>query len=52
MADALPTRMTAVEIAEPGGPEVLRPTPRDLPVPQCGRSPDPRCRRRGQTPRT
>jgi NADPH2:quinone reductase len=30
---ALPSTMKAVEIAEPGGPEVLRPTQRALPVP-------------------
>jgi putative PIG3 family NAD(P)H quinone oxidoreductase len=30
----LPTSMTAIEIAEPGGPEVLRPT--TLPLPQPG----------------
>ncbi|WP_414898664.1 NAD(P)H-quinone oxidoreductase [Rhodovulum sp. YEN HP10] len=32
----LPPVMRAVEIAEPGGPEVLRPTERPVPVPQPG----------------
>lgn len=36
MTDALPAHMTAVEIAEPGGPEVLRPAQRDVPVPGAG----------------
>ena len=33
---ALPATMTAIEIAEPGGPEQLRPTTRPLPVPGEG----------------
>ncbi|MEI7606360.1 MAG: NAD(P)H-quinone oxidoreductase [Rhodospirillaceae bacterium] len=33
---ALPATMTAIEIAEPGGPEQLRPTTRPLPVPDAG----------------
>nr|WP_155774138.1 NAD(P)H-quinone oxidoreductase [Rhodovulum sp. MB263] len=32
----MPAVMRAVEIAEPGGPEVLRPTERPVPVPQPG----------------
>lgn len=32
----LPDRMTAVAIAEPGGPRVLRPQLRDVPVPVAG----------------
>ena len=32
----LPTEMTAVEIAEPGGPEVLRPARRPVPEPGLG----------------
>lgn len=32
----LPRRMTVVEIAEPGGPDVLRPAERDVPVPGHG----------------
>ena len=35
MAD-LPTEMTAIEITEPGGPEVLRPARRPLPEPAHG----------------
>lgn len=34
MSDALPKTMTAVEIAEPGGPEVLKPVER--PTPEAG----------------
>lgn len=33
---ALPNNMTAVEISEPGGPEVLRPVPRPVPAPAPG----------------
>ncbi len=33
---SLPTEMTAIEITEPGGPEVLRPTRRPLPEPALG----------------
>jgi len=36
MTDALPEQMTAIEIAEPGGPEVLRPVPRPVPSPGAG----------------
>jgi putative PIG3 family NAD(P)H quinone oxidoreductase len=36
MAVELPTEMTAVGIAEPGGPEVLRPERRPVPHPQGG----------------
>jgi NADPH2:quinone reductase len=32
----LPKMMRAVEISQPGGPEVLRPTERPLPVPKAG----------------
>jgi putative PIG3 family NAD(P)H quinone oxidoreductase len=32
----LPSRMTAIEIARPGGPEVLTPVERDVPTPQVG----------------
>jgi putative PIG3 family NAD(P)H quinone oxidoreductase len=32
----LPSRMTAIEIAHPGGPEVLTPVERDVPTPQVG----------------
>ncbi|RAP41888.1 NAD(P)H-quinone oxidoreductase [Rhodovulum viride] len=32
----LPATMRAVEISEPGGPEVLRPTERPVPVPRAG----------------
>ena len=35
-AHELPTTMTAVEIAEPGGPEVLRPVTRPVPTPEAG----------------
>lgn len=35
-ASALPATMTAIEIAEPGGPEQLRATTRPLPVPGAG----------------
>ncbi len=33
-AAKLPTTMTAIEIAEPGGPEVLRPAERPMPTPK------------------
>jgi len=33
MTDSLPSEMTAIEIREPGGPEVLVPTTRPLPAP-------------------
>jgi len=33
---ALPATMTAIEITAPGGPEVLKPTTRPLPVPKPG----------------
>jgi putative PIG3 family NAD(P)H quinone oxidoreductase len=33
---ALPTTMTAIEIAEPGGPEVLRTAQRPVPIPASG----------------
>ena len=33
---SLPTTMTAIEIAEAGGPEVLRPVERPVPVPEPG----------------
>jgi len=33
---ALPATMTAIEIAAPGGPEVLRPATRPVPVPKPG----------------
>lgn len=33
---SLPKTMTAIEIARPGGPEVLRPTTRPVPVPGAG----------------
>ena len=33
---ALPTGMRVIEIAEPGGPEVLRPATRPVPVPMAG----------------
>jgi len=36
MSDALPQTMTAIEIREPGGPEVLVPATRPLPVPGEG----------------
>src|SRR5215475_65406 len=32
----LPSTMTAIEISEPGGPEVLRPVSRPMPVPGMG----------------
>ncbi|HIL16561.1 MAG TPA: NAD(P)H-quinone oxidoreductase, partial [Deltaproteobacteria bacterium] len=32
----LPSQMTAIEITTPGGPEVLVPCQRPLPVPQPG----------------
>ena len=35
-ASALPATMTAIEIAEPGGPEQLRATTRPLPLPGAG----------------
>ena len=34
MPPALPNEMTAIEISAPGGPEVLRPTRRPVPVPR------------------
>jgi NADPH:quinone reductase len=33
---ALPATMTAIEITEPGGPEMLRPTQRPMPMPGAG----------------
>src|SRR5688572_13555801 len=36
MADPLPDSMTAIEIARPGGPEVLRPVTRPVPRPGAG----------------
>lgn len=36
MTDELPAQMAAIEIAEPGGPEVLRPTTRPTPRPGAG----------------
>ena len=33
---ALPATMTAIEITEPGGPEVLRPATRPMPTPGAG----------------
>jgi len=36
MTDTLPDQMTAIEIAEPGGPEVLRATTRPVPRPGPG----------------
>ncbi len=36
MSDSLPEEMTAVAISEPGGPEVLIPEQRPLPVPMQG----------------
>jgi len=33
---ALPTTMTSIEIAAPGGPEVLRPAARPVPTPEVG----------------
>lgn len=33
---ALPEQMRAIEITEPGGPEVLKPTTRPVPTPQAG----------------
>jgi len=33
---ALPNTMTAIAIAQPGGPEALQPTTRDVPVPKAG----------------
>lgn len=33
---SLPATMTAIEITEPGGPEVLRPTSRPMPLPGAG----------------
>ncbi len=35
MTDGLPEQMTAIEIAEPGGPEVLRPVARPVPRPEA-----------------
>ena len=36
MTDAVPETMTCIEIAEPGGPEVLRPASRPVPRPVAG----------------
>ncbi len=36
MADPLPRDMTAIEVAQPGGPEVLKPGRRPVPVPGAG----------------
>lgn len=36
MQTVVPERMTCVEISEPGGPEVLKPTTRPTPVPAAG----------------
>ena len=36
MTSSLPQEMTAIEIVEPGEPEVLRPTKRPLPEPGEG----------------
>ena len=36
MASDIAATMTAIEIAEPGGPDVLRPTTRDVPAPGPG----------------
>ena len=36
MSQSLPPSMTCIEIAEPGGPEVLRPATRPLPEPAAG----------------
>lgn len=36
MSDPLPEAMTVIEIAEPGGPDVLKPARRPLPVPSAG----------------
>lgn len=36
MASAIPATMTAIEISEPGGPEVLRPATRGVPAPAAG----------------
>lgn len=36
MSQALPERMTAIEISEPGGPEVLKPCERPVPTPGPG----------------
>ncbi len=33
---SIPTSMTAIEISEPGGPEVLRPVDRSVPTPRAG----------------
>ncbi len=33
---ALPAEMTAIEITEPGGPEVLKPGKRPMPLPGAG----------------
>jgi len=33
---ALPATMTAIEISEPGGPEVLKPATRPVPLPGAG----------------
>ena len=36
MADPIPDTMTAIEIATPGGPEVLKPATRPTPLPGPG----------------
>jgi NADPH2:quinone reductase len=36
MQDGIPEQMTCVEITQPGGPEVLRPTTRPIPIPGAG----------------
>ena len=36
MAEAVPASMRAIEIAEPGGPEMLRPCTREVPSPGAG----------------
>ncbi|KRQ02880.1 hypothetical protein AOQ73_17380 [Bradyrhizobium pachyrhizi] len=33
---SLPSKMTAIEISRPGGPDVLVPTSRTVPMPQAG----------------
>ena len=40
MAAPLPRDMTAIEIAQPGGPEVLKPGRRPVPAPGAGRGAD------------
>ncbi len=32
----IPSRMTAIEVAEPGGPDQLKPVTRDVPQPGWG----------------